>query len=270
MERLKLDVNLIDLSLAQDVFADFVRQAWDVIEPANPLVWNWHFDVLSEYLEAVAAEDGITRLIINMPPRVGKSLLASVLWPGWVWIKQPSTRWVFASYSSGLSAPLSAARRNVLTSFWYQMRWTVRLASDQNEKVEFANTAGGRMIATSVGGTVTGKGGDFIVVDDLQSPEMSDSVAERERVIRFFDETLSTRLDDKRRGRIVVIQQRTHQADLTGLLLEQGGRKAEMRPESGRTRRKPIQRGMVRNFPRPAEIRRVDSILGLRVQERRG
>src|ERR1700730_7792797 len=101
--------------------------------------------------------------------------------------------------------------------------WAIRLASDQNQKAEFMNTARGHMIATSVGGTATGKGGDFIVADDLQNPEMSESKAEREQVIRFFDETLSTRLDDKRRGRIVVIQQRPHQADLTVHLLEQGG-----------------------------------------------
>jgi hypothetical protein len=81
------------------------------------------------------------------------------------------------------------------------------------------------MMATSVsgGGSATGKGGDFIVADDPQNPEMAESEAERENVIRFFDETLSTRLDDKRRGRIIVIQQRTHQADLTGHLLDQGG-----------------------------------------------
>ena len=103
MDRLKLDVNLIDMSLAQDSFAEFVRQAWHVVEPATPVLWNWHFDVLCEYLEAVAADDGITRLIINLPPRFGKSLLASVLWPAWVWIKQPSTRWLFASYSASLS-----------------------------------------------------------------------------------------------------------------------------------------------------------------------
>jgi predicted phage terminase large subunit-like protein len=216
-------LELIMLAHATRSFAEFVRQAWHLVEQTRRLQWNWHFDVLCEYLEAMAADGDMTRLIINMPPRFGKSLLASVLWPAWVWARQPSLRWVFASYSSGLSAPLSAARRGVLTSSWYQDRWAVRLASDQNEKTEFANTSGGRMIATSVGGTITGKGGDFLIIDDLQSPEMSESEAERTKVLRFFDETLSSRLDDKRRGRIVVIQQRTHQSDLTGHLLEQGG-----------------------------------------------
>jgi hypothetical protein len=106
---------------------------------------------------------------------------------------------------------------------WFQRRWPIRLAADQNQKTEFMNAARGHMIATSIGGTATGKGGDFIVVDDLQDPTMADSEVEREKVVRFFDETLSPRLDDNRHGRIVVIQQRTHQADLTGHLLEQGG-----------------------------------------------
>ena len=223
MHKLKLNLALLDQSLAQASFADFVRQAWHIVEPATPLVWNWHLDVLCEYLEAVAADEGLKRLIINVPPRSGKSLLASVLWPAWVWAKHPETRWLFASYSVGLSGKHSADRRTVITAPWYQRRWPLRLLEDQNQKTEFVNTARGHMLATSLGGTATGKGGDFIVADDLQNPEMAESTLERANVVRFFDETLSTRLDDKRNGRIVVIQQRTHQADLTGHLLGQGG-----------------------------------------------
>jgi len=150
-------------------------------------------------------------------------LLASVLWPAWVWVRRPSTRWLFASYSAGLSGKHNVDRRTVLTSPWYRHRWVLQLAGDQNQKSEFMNAARGHMIATSLGGTATGKGGEFIVADDLQNPEMAESAIERENVLRFFSETLSTRLDDKRRGRIVVIQQRTHQADLSGHLLAQGG-----------------------------------------------
>jgi hypothetical protein len=221
VNKFKFNLDLIDQSLAQDRFAEFVRQAWPIVEPATVLVWNWHLDALCEYLEVVAADDGIKRLIINIPPRSGKSLLASVLWPAWVRIRRPATRWLFASYSASLSTKHNLDRRAVLMAPWFQRRWPIRLAADQNQKTEFRNA--GHMIATSIGGTATGKGGDFIVVDDLQDPTMADSEVEREKVVRFFDETLSTRLDDNRHGRIVVIQQRTHQADLTGHLLEQGG-----------------------------------------------
>ena len=219
---LRLELRLVNQSLAQDSLREFVRQAWAIIEPHTALVWNWHLDAICEYLEAVASAE-IRQLIINLPPRLGKSLLASVLWPVWVWTKHPATRWLCASYSASLANKFSIDRRTVITSPWYQRRWRVRLAGDQNQKQEFMNTARGHMIATSPSGTATGKGGDIIVADDLQNPEMAESETERRNVLRFFDETLSTRLDDKRHGRIVVIQQRTHQADLTGHLLAQGG-----------------------------------------------
>jgi hypothetical protein len=97
------------------------------------------------------------------------------------------------------------------------------MALDQNLKSEFANTASGRMIATSVDGSVTGRGGSYVVCDDLINPAMAESDLEREGAIRWFDETLGSRLDDKKTGRVVVIEQRTHQADLSGHLLAQGG-----------------------------------------------
>ena len=219
---LKLDLALLDQSLAQDSLAEFVPPAWHIIEPTTPLLWNWHLDAMCEYLEAVSAAD-LFRLIINLPPRSGKSLVASVLWPAWVWTKRASTRWLCASYSASLAIKFWIDRRTVISSQWYQSRWPIRLAGDPNLKQEFMNDARGHMIATSPSGTATGKGGEIIIADDLQNPEMAESEAERRNVIRFFDETLSTRLDDKRLGRIVVVQQRTHQADLTGHLLEQGG-----------------------------------------------
>jgi hypothetical protein len=89
-----------------------------------------------------------------------------VLWPARGWVRQPSLRWVFASYSSGLSAPLLGARRGVLTSSWYQTRWLVRLANDQNEKTEFANTSGGRMIAFSASSVTPAiEGGQFWLLE---------------------------------------------------------------------------------------------------------
>src|SRR5438105_221931 len=157
MNSLKLNLDLIDRSLAQDSLAQFVQQAWRIVEPATALLWNWHLDALCEYLEAVSVDDGITRLIVNMPPRSGKSLLTSVLWPAWLWARRPSARWLFASYSAGLSGKHNGDRRTVITSPWYQRWWTVKLADDQNQKNEFMNTARGHMIATSLGVSATGK-----------------------------------------------------------------------------------------------------------------
>jgi hypothetical protein len=98
---LGLNLPLLDQSLAQDSLAEFVRQAWHIIEPTTPLLWNWHLGTMCEYLEAVTSAD-LLRLIVNLPPRSGKSLIASVLWPAWVWTKQ-SSRWLCASYSASLA-----------------------------------------------------------------------------------------------------------------------------------------------------------------------
>jgi predicted phage terminase large subunit-like protein len=224
MGLLDLSLEALDKSLAADSLAEFVRQAWPLIEPTTPLQWNWHLDVICEYLEAVAGGE-IRRLIVNVPPRSGKSILVSILMPAWLWVRYPASRLVFASYSAALSIDLSVKRRGVVQSPWYQSRWgsRVTMAPDQNLKSEFANTASGRMIATSVDGSVTGRGGSYIVCDDLINPQMAESEAERTTAVRWFDETLGSRLDDKKTGRVVVIEQRTHQADLSGHLLVQGG-----------------------------------------------
>ncbi len=210
--------------LAERSFADFVRQAWVVLEPRTPFLSNWHIDLLAELLEAVA--DGtITRLIVNVPPRSGKSLLATIFLPCWVWLRNPSERFMFASYSAALSSKHSVDRRALIQSQWYQSRWKgiVKLAADSNLKTEFSNSARGHQIATSVGASATGRGGNFLLADDLINPEQANSDVERENAIRWFDETFSTRLDDKRLGRIVVIEQRTHMQDLTGHLLAEPG-----------------------------------------------
>jgi hypothetical protein len=92
-------IDLLDRLLAERSFAEFVDQAWPVLEPSTTFMSNWHIDLLAEYLEAVA--DGeITRLIINVPPRSGKSLLATIFFPCWVWLRNPAERFMFASYSS--------------------------------------------------------------------------------------------------------------------------------------------------------------------------
>lgn len=210
--------------LAERKLADFIRQAWHVIEPATPYLHNWHIDLICEYLEAVSAGQ-ITRLIINIPPRYMKSIAVSVMWPVWEWIRHPETRWIFASYSQSLSTKHSVDRRTIIQSDWYQSRWGDRfkLVEDHNLKTEFLNDKRGHMIATSVGGTSTGKGGNRLVVDDPLNPKEAASDVLRERANTWFDQTFYSRLDDKKTGAIVVIMQRLHEKDLTGHLLEKGG-----------------------------------------------
>jgi predicted phage terminase large subunit-like protein len=225
-EHLRHRVALQDALLtrrATDHLQAYVEQAWPILEPSTVFLPNWHIDLLVEYLEAVTAGE-LTRLVINVPPRYMKSLLVSTLWPTWEWIRAPETRWLCASYSESLSTKHSVDRRILLQSAWYQDRFgdRVRLTSDQNEKTEYRNSRGGVMVATSVGGSATGKGGNRIVVDDPHNPLQAESDAQRQHAVDFFLGTLTTRLDDKRRGAIVVVMQRLHQRDLTAVCQEHG------------------------------------------------
>lgn len=208
---------------AEKSLRSYVEQAWPILEPSVPFLSNWHIDYLVEHLEAVTAGQ-LTRLLINIPPRYMKSILVSVLWPTWEWIQHPSRRWIFASHAESLAIKHSLDRRGVLLSSWYQQRWgdRVRLASDQNEKREFLNTRRGHMAVTSIGGSILGKGGNRIIVDDPHNPTQAESDIQRDAAIRFFSRTLSTRLDNKNTDAIVVVMQRLHERDLAALCLDLG------------------------------------------------
>jgi predicted phage terminase large subunit-like protein len=201
----------------------FTRRAWPIIDPADYL-HNWHIDCLSEHLEAVSLGQ-IKRLLINIPPRYMKSIQVSVMWPTWTWAKRPESKWIFTSYAQSLSTKHSVDRRLILQSDWYRKNWGDRfyLLGDQNVKSEYQNNKNGVMVATSVGGTVTGKGADYIVVDDPHNPEEVDSDTIRSGVIEYFRRTLPTRLNNKKTGAIVVVMQRLHEQDLSGHIIEQGG-----------------------------------------------
>jgi predicted phage terminase large subunit-like protein len=201
----------------------FVEWAWPILEPATAFRSNWHIDYICEQLEAVTAGE-IRRLLITIPPRYMKSILTSVCWPCWEWAQCPSTRWIFASYAETLASRHSLDRRRLLCSDWYQQRWgdRVRLVKDQHAKMEFHNTRRGAMVAASVGGSITGKGGNRIVLDDPHNPTQAESDAQRTHAIDFFQTTLSTRLDDPQRDAIVVVMQRLHTRDLAAVCLEQG------------------------------------------------
>jgi len=202
-------------------FPDFIRKAWPIIEPANALIESWYVGYLCEHLELVARGE-IKKLLINMPPRYGKSNIVTILWPVWTWTQNPYLRWIFCSYSGSLSIKHSLARRRVIESDWYQDCWggLVTIQDDQNQKQEYENTARGHMIATSVGGTLTGKGGDIIVEDDMLKPDEAESEAMRYHMVSMHRNVLSSRLDNPKTGIRVVVEQRTHVEDLSGTILK--------------------------------------------------
>lgn len=199
-----------------------------MIEPASEYVPGWHIDAISDHLEAVT-RGWIRNLIINIPPRHMKSLQVAVLWPTWAWTWQPETRWLFSSYAEKLAIRDSVKSRRLINSPWYQARWghVFRLTGDQNEKMRFENNKTGYRIATSVGGSATGEGGDVVVVDDPHKTQEAESETIREGVVQWWDETMSTRLNNPKTGAKVIVMQRVHELDLTGHVLEKMGQGGE-------------------------------------------
>jgi hypothetical protein len=217
----------------------FVRSAWPLLEPATQFREGWHLDALCEALEAVARGE-LRRLIINVPPRHMKSLAAAVFFPCWLWLSRPEARLLYASYSQALSirdslkcrrlieADGTAGEGTLLERLGYRGLLLLLgedwgLAGDQRAKQRFENSRTGYRLATSVGGTATGEGGDLLVIDDPHKADEVESEVRREAVLDWHDATMATRLNDPQPGAEVVIMQRLHERDLTGHLLEQGG-----------------------------------------------
>jgi len=202
---------------------EFVIEAWHVLEPSTEFVDSMHIDAICLHLQAVT-EGRIAHLIVNVPPGHAKSLLVCVFWPAWVWIDHPESRWLFASHREALAIRDSLRCRTLIESDWYQRRWGNRfqLRKDQNQKQRFENDKTGyRVVVPMSAGT--GERGDYVVVDDPHTVDQAESDAERTAAVEWWNGSMSTRLNDPAKGHKVVIQQRLHESDLTGDLLQRGG-----------------------------------------------
>ncbi len=211
----------------EESLLEFIQRGWKYIDPAK-FVSNWHLEAIAEHLQAVT--DGqIQRLVINVPPRTSKSSLCSVAWPAWTWaqpgkfpLSGPQVQFLSASYAHTLSLRDSVKTRRLIQSAWYQGYWGDRfqLTSDVNTKHRFENSKGGYRLATSVDGTTTGEGGDIIILDDPhKAGRDSESETIRINTLTWWDEVMSTRLNDQSTGAYVIVMQRLHMEDLSGHVL---------------------------------------------------
>lgn len=208
---------------AEKSLIEFTRQAWHIVEPQAEFRDNWHLHLVADYLENLYDDPSASDLVVNVPPGCMKSLLTCVMFPAWVWAKDPSKRFMGASYSEELSIRDAMKTRDIILSDWYKKNWPhVEIKKGDDQKIKFGLTSGGWRLSTSTGGRATGEHPDFKLVDDPHSAAQAQSDAERQRALEWFDGTLATR-GVSRGARTIVIMQRLHEKDITGHILEDLG-----------------------------------------------
>jgi predicted phage terminase large subunit-like protein len=199
----------------------FTVRTFQTVCSGQSYLHNWHIDAITYRLMECQA-GRINRLIITQPPRSLKSICTSVAYVAWMLGQDPSLRFICVSYSNELAQELARQFRLVVQSEWYPLLFP-RMRISRDTGAEVITTAGGGRFATSIGGTLTGRGADVIIIDDPLKAEEAQSAVARQKVIAWYRDTLVTRLNDKRSGIVILVMQRLHEEDLAGHLLEQGG-----------------------------------------------
>jgi len=208
-------------------FYYFLRHFWDVIVNETP-IYNWHIKYICDEVQLVA--DRVFQrlpkeydLIINIPPATTKSTIVTVMYPVWCWINDPSLKFITGSYSQSLSIDHAQLSRDIIRSQKFKDLFPdIQLRDDRDAKQLYANTSGGARMATSVGGTSTGKHAHILIVDDPTNPKKALSDIERANANRWLDLTLATRKVDKQVTPLILIMQRLHEDDCTGHILAKG------------------------------------------------
>jgi predicted phage terminase large subunit-like protein len=201
-------------------FTSFIEWSFSELNPQATYLPGHHIEVMASKLEACRRGE-IKRLIINLPPRGLKSHCASIAFVAWWLGHNPANHVICASYGQELADKLARDCRTLMLSSRYQELFPTRLA-DRQAVHDFATTEHGTRMATSVGGVLTGRGADLIILDDPLKPDDALSETRRTAVNEWYENTLLSRVNDKAEGCIIIIMQRLHQNDLVGHVTERG------------------------------------------------
>ena len=199
----------------------FVKEFWHVIEGGEPFVTGIPTLIICAHLEELYY-GRIRKLLINLPPRLGKSLLVSVFYPVWIWIKNPSERIMSASYSLEFSTRDAVRSRRLIEHPAFRALWgnKLKLYKDQNRKTRIENTSSGFRIATSVGSGNMAEGGSMVIIDDPNNSSTIESKLIRDSERHWFTSVMGTRSANPKTYRQVLIQQRLHMEDCSGWIID--------------------------------------------------
>lgn len=200
----------------------FLSRSFCSLNPGKTLTGAYYVRGLCHALERVARGE-VRRLIIEMPPRHLKSTAASIVFPAWVLGRDPTKRIVCVSYGNDLAQSFSHKCRALMQEpFCKAIFPALQLDPKKNAVTEFHTTQKGFRVATSIQGTITGKGGDILILDDPMKAQDTHSEAMRDAVFEAYKSTVANRLDTPKTGAIIVVCQRLHEDDLLGRLKQSG------------------------------------------------
>lgn len=209
-------------ALLRQHLASYAEKVFRTLEPGTPYMHNWHIDHLCWHLTRVARGE-VRRLIITIPPRSMKSLLVSVAFPSWLMGHDPTQRIICVSYADDFARKLALDTRTIVEEPWYRAMFPDFVLRSQRPRTsDLLTTQGGYRYASGLNGAILGRGAGLIIVDDPIKATDVLSAAHRNRVNQTFDNTISTRLNNKVEGAIVIIMQRLHEDDLVGHVLTTG------------------------------------------------
>ena len=206
-------------ALMRTNFPTFLERCLKTLNPGAPFLPNWHLEAIAYQLERVRRGE-INRLIINMPPRHLKSLTVTVAYTAFLLGHDPTRRIYTISYGSELTQKHARDARAVLESPWYRQLFP-KMKIIRGTDDDVMTSKRGFRKATSVGGAITGMGGDTIIIDDPQKPVDAQSETLRNKTIDWVSNTLMSRLDNKETGSIILVTQRVHMDDLSGFLINE-------------------------------------------------
>ena len=215
-------INLTTDKLIRNDFASFVRKAFNYVHGSQKFESEKYIDYLCFELQQVASGD-TKRLVINLPPRHLKTFLSSVCLSAWVLAHNPSARIMVITFSDQLAEEITYHIRHLLRSPWYKQIFNTRIADDRSKVGDFATTQGGGVFATSVNGSLAGRGANLIIFDDPLDLKDAGNTRQIELVNQRFDNLIQSRLNNPKKDRIVVIAHRLNENDLSAHIRKQGG-----------------------------------------------
>jgi predicted phage terminase large subunit-like protein len=209
----------------KDNFYEFFKYFWSVVDDAE-LHDNWHIKYLCDELQSAAESVFENKpkkhdLVINVPPGSTKSMICSVLFPVWCWVNQAGLRFIVSSYSSSLADDFAIKSRDIINSpDFKQMYSDITLRIDRNQIKKYENNHKGVRFSMGFNGTITGKHGDIIIIDDPLKADDAYSSTKREHANRIITNTLSRRKRDNKVSLTILIMQRLHEDDPSAVFLK--------------------------------------------------